>query len=127
MHAELFGCLALVAAMARQDFCDKTFFELTDRIGVGNAGGVHLEDEAVEFAFHVGAIPSMLKFYSVAGAIVACCNVQLVLSVQLMARLDPIGCGVLDGCRTVTQFLFQVFRYEEGYSMSALKKIRRHF
>ena len=79
VHAELFGGLALVAAMAGEDFCDETLFELTDRIGVGNAGGMHLEDEAVEFAFHVGAIPSMLKFYSVAGTSVklsecAACN-----------------------------------------------------
>lgn len=127
MHAEFFGCLALVAAMARQDFCDETLFELTHCIGIGDAGGVHLEDEVIKFAFHVGAVPSMLKFYSVAVTIVACSDMQLVLSVLRMARLDPIGCGVLDVCSPVAQFLFQVCRYEEGYSMSALKKIRCHF
>jgi len=127
MHAKFFGCLALVAAVAGEDFGDETLFELTHCIGIGDAGGVHLYDEIVQFAFHVGAVPSRLKFYSVAVTIVACCNVQLVISVLRMARLDPIGCVVLDACGPVAQLLFQVFRYEEGYSMSALKKIRRHF
>ena len=54
--------------MAREDFCDETLFELTHCIGIGDAGGVHLEDEVVEFAFHVGAVPLKLKFYSVTDA-----------------------------------------------------------
>jgi hypothetical protein len=51
MHAELFRGLALITAMTREDFEDKALLELAHRVSVTKAGGVHLEDEIVEFAF----------------------------------------------------------------------------
>ncbi len=40
VHAELFGCLALVALMLRQHFEDVALFELTNGLRVGDAGTV---------------------------------------------------------------------------------------
>lgn len=47
MHTEFFGGLALVASMTSQNFRDETLLELANRIGVRNAGGVHLVYEVI--------------------------------------------------------------------------------
>ena len=78
MHAQLLGGLALIAAMAGEDFEDESLLELANRIGVREAGGVHLEDESIEFAFH-----SWRSF------------AQLQTSVQRRGVVDPVGRCVL--------------------------------
>ena len=52
VHPELFGRLALIAAMSNQNFQQKPLLEFTNRVGVADTRGVHLEDEIVEFALH---------------------------------------------------------------------------
>lgn len=50
MHAKFFSGLALVAFVLRQNFKDVALFELTNGLRVGDAGAVHLRDQAVQFA-----------------------------------------------------------------------------
>ena len=50
MHAKLFGGLALIAFVVREDLEDIAALELPDRLGVVDSGVMHLGDEAVEFA-----------------------------------------------------------------------------
>ena len=61
MHAELFSCFALIAAMTRKYLEDVPLLKLTHRVGVSNTSGVHLEDEVVEFAFQSRRLP-FVKF-----------------------------------------------------------------
>lgn len=53
VHSQLFGRLALVATMRHQNFAQVLFFKLAHGLLVGNAAGVHLGNQAVEFSFHV--------------------------------------------------------------------------
>ena len=59
VHVELLGRLALIAFMLRKDFEDEAFLELLDGVGVGDAGAVHLGDEALQFALHDGNVLSL--------------------------------------------------------------------
>ena len=52
MHAELFGGLALVAAMARQDLKDEALLELAHRVHVRHSCGLHSQNKMVQLALH---------------------------------------------------------------------------
>jgi hypothetical protein len=52
VHTELFGGLALVAAMGGKYLKDEALFELADGFVIGNTTGVHLANQAVQLAFH---------------------------------------------------------------------------
>ena len=51
MHAEFFSSFALIAAMTREYFEDVALLKFTYSFGVSSTGGMHLEDEVVEFTF----------------------------------------------------------------------------
>jgi hypothetical protein len=51
VHAELVGGLALIAAMVREDLEDVALLEVADSVCVADAGGMHLENEVIKFAF----------------------------------------------------------------------------
>ena len=56
VHAECFGGLALIATMLRENFVEKTLLELADGVGIAHARCVHLRDEDIEIAFHLGDV-----------------------------------------------------------------------
>jgi len=51
VHAQLFCGLTLIAAMTRENLEDVALLKFPHSVGVTDTGGVHLEDEIVEFAF----------------------------------------------------------------------------
>ena len=53
MHAQLFGGFALVALVMSEDFEKVAPLELPNRLRVGNAGTMHLRNQAVQFAFQI--------------------------------------------------------------------------
>src|ERR1035441_2746837 len=53
VHPQLFGRLALVSPVLDQHFAEVLSLELAHRFLVGNAAGVHLRYQAVQFSSHV--------------------------------------------------------------------------
>lgn len=106
VHPELLGCLALVAPMPGQNLKDEALLELTDGVGVIEAGGMHLEDEIVEFAFH--SWRSFTKLHT---------------SVRRRAVVDPVGRSVLEVVDALEQLDLQVPGHHEGYLMRPSKQI----
>jgi hypothetical protein len=47
MHAKLFGCLALVAFVVREDFKDVAPLKLPNGVSIGDTGAMHLNNETV--------------------------------------------------------------------------------
>jgi hypothetical protein len=112
MHAEFFGGFALVALVLCQNFKDVALFELTNGLRVGDAGAVHLRDQAVQFAlqgFFLAAVPLW----------------NHILIVPLPERFDPIGRVVLELLCAIQNLLLKVVRYNEGYRMRPCKEIGR--
>jgi hypothetical protein len=85
---------------------------LTNGLRVGDAGAVHLRDQAVQFALQ--DIPRW-QFL--------CWNHTLI--VPLLERFDPTGRAVLELLRAPQNLLLKVVRYNEGYSMRPSKEIGR--
>ena len=112
VHTKFFGCFALVAFVLREHFEDVAFFELAKGLRIGDAGTVHLRDQAVHFA---------LQGYS--SLAVPSWNHTLI--VPLRVRFDPDGRVVLELCDAVQDLLLKIVRYNEGYSMSPGKEIGR--
>jgi hypothetical protein len=112
MHAELLGCLALVALVMREHFEDVTPFELTNGLRVRDAGAVHLRDQTVHFALQ-GYSSLAVPFW----------NHSLI--VPLRKRFDPIGRVVLELLDAVQNLLLKIVRYNEGYRMNPGKEIGR--
>jgi hypothetical protein len=52
VHSQLFGRLALVTPVRCQHFAQILPFELSHRIIIANAAGVHLRNKAVQFSSH---------------------------------------------------------------------------
>ena len=86
VHSELFGGLALISFVMRENLKEVTAFELTERVGVRDTGAMHLGDKAVQFALQ------SRSSLTVPGR-----NVSLI--VTLWRRFDPASFGVLSGVR----------------------------
>jgi hypothetical protein len=112
VHPEFLGGLTLVSFVVRKHFEDVAFLELTNGLRVGDAGAVHLHDQAVHFALQ-GIPRRQFLFWN------------HVLIVPLPERFDPMGRVVLDLLDAVQNLLLQVMRYNEGYRMRPRKEIGR--
>ncbi len=119
MHAELFCCFTLIAAVTRKNLQNVLLLKLTHCVVISNTSGVHLEDEIVEFAFQSRGLPFSELVWSCSGS----SFIITLLSSRLQTGPDPIRCRVPEVVETVKQTLFEIGGHDEGYSMSGPKKI----
>lgn len=117
MHSKFFSSLALIALVMRENFKDVASFELAKRIGVGDTGAVHLEDQTVQFALQWRAslaVPGRDETLLCSGGMDL---IQMAFPCLNGSNSEPkLGEAMIDA-------LLQGLRYNEGYPRNRGKEI----